>query len=277
MQARVLEKARVESIMAMNRASVALTFIVLAGFVLAGCSTKKKAVTPLPHLQPCIPVHQEMEPSALRPPPRQMALEKADKAIAELKEILRDKEDELAMLEEHYKALEIELAGTVEEVLLSKASMRGVQSRALATLRIAEVRVLIETITPSNEHTDVSNRLRRANEFLLRADQALEDENYGGSAFLAQRAGELARQAKLLSEFHLNLPNLAEQTIPIVPPRRLEARVNCNLREGPSIDAPRVGGLLVGQKVAAVARVGNWYQVETKSGQKAWLHRSVVR
>jgi hypothetical protein len=204
-------------------------------------------------------------------------LEETRNQLEALKADLEAQAAELIALEERYKALEIELAGTVEEVLRAKASTRGFQNRAFATLRIAEVRVQMETFSQTADDADVTERLRRANEFLARADEALEERNFSGAAFLAERAGELVHQANLIKEYRLNVSNQKENAVPIVPPRRLEARVKCNLRAGPSLNADRVGGLIEGQQVDAVARSGDWYQVETESGRTVWLHKSVVR
>jgi uncharacterized protein YgiM (DUF1202 family) len=173
-------------------------------------------------------------------------------------------------------ALQREHAATLEEVLRSKASLRGVQSRAFATSRIAEVRVQLQSVSESQD-PEIMDRLGRAHELLDRADEALSESNYGGAAYLAERAGELTRQAKLVGEFRTTEPELSGKLIPIVPPRLLEATVNANLRSGPGTDTPRVGLLAKGGRLTAVARLGSWFQVETASGEKAWIHRSVVR
>lgn len=257
-----------------------LTMLTVFILLFSSCSRRAKLIT-LPSPTPPTPCKEAPEDDvAFDKEATQLRLEELEAARTELdalKANLDEQAAELVALEELYKALEIELAGTVEEVLRAKASMRGFQSRAFATLRIAEVRVQIETFSQPRDDADVTDRLRRANELIARADQALEEENFGGAAFLAERAGELVHQADLIAEYLLNVSNLLEKAVPIVPPRRLEARVNCNLREGPSLDARRVGGLLEGQQVEAVARLGDWYQAEMESGRMVWLHRSVVR
>jgi hypothetical protein len=203
-------------------------------------------------------------------------LAEAKEEIRALKEQLEEKQAELASLEERYLALELEHASTLEEVLRSKSSLRGVQSRALATSRIAEVRVQIQSVSKSRD-PEVRDRLRRASVLLDRADEALTDGNYSGAAYLAERAGELTRQARLVSEFRAASPNRTAELIPIVPRRELEASVKANLREGPGTDTVRIGQLEKGQKVTAFARRGDWFQVETTDGTKAWIHRSVVK
>jgi hypothetical protein len=206
----------------------------------------------------------------------QAALEEARKQVETLQKRLTDLEAELASLEERHLALEGEHAATLEEVLRSKASLRGVQSRAFATSRIAEVRVQLQSVSASQD-PEITDRLRRAHELLDRADEALSESNYGGAAYLAERAGEWTRQAKLVGEFRSSAPDLSKELIPIVPPRRLEATVTANLRQGPGTDTPRIGLLAEGQNVTAIARLGSWFQVVTASGEKGWVHRSLVR
>lgn len=49
-----------------------------------------------------------------------------------------------------------------------------------------------------------------------------------------------------------------------------------NLRSGPGTSYERVGKLKQGQTVRLLGRNGEWYQVQTKSGQSGWLHSELV-
>lgn len=256
------------------------TVLLVATLTLAGCGDKKHAVTAEPR-KPDAPASTASHPEALPPG----SLDRSDLARALAVERRRTKEirDELqkseaarASLEERFKALEIELAQTLEEVLRSKANLRSMQSRALATSLIAEVRVSSQAVQKKDDF-EVQDRLQRANHFLVRADQALEEGNFGGAAYLAERASELVRQANSVSQFRIAAPNQPPDVIPIVPPRSLEAVVKANLREEPGTTAGRVGTLEKGQRVLALARLGTWFQIETEAGVKAWVHQSVVR
>lgn len=265
--------------MTLNTMKLSLTIFTLCLLILSGCSRRAKVIT-LPQPAPPTPCRSESEQqeSAVPASPRQdEELAETRKALVELKARHDELTAAIVALEERNEALEIELASTVEEVLRAKASTRGFHTRAFATLRIAEVRVQIESLSQTESDTDFTDRLRRAGELLTRADQALVEENFSGAVFLAERAGELTHQAGLIREYRVNVSNLLEKAVPIVPPRILEARVNCNLREGPSMEARIVGGLLEGQQVEAMARLGDWYQVETESGRMVWLHQRVVR
>ncbi|MBV9790929.1 MAG: SH3 domain-containing protein [Chloroflexi bacterium] len=49
-----------------------------------------------------------------------------------------------------------------------------------------------------------------------------------------------------------------------------------NLRSGPAISYQRLGKLVQGQTVRLLGRNGEWYQVETNSGQTGWIHGELV-
>ena len=190
-----------------------------------------------------------------------------------LKKSLSERAEELIELDEANASLELELASALEELLRSQSSLRNVQSRAVAVSRIAEVRVELETMRP-NRDIALRSRFERADEFLMRADQALTDDNVGGAAYLADRAGELLRQARTVAEIRKKEPH---EFIPIVPPRAMEVQAEANLRSEPSPESRRVGGVRTGTKVEAVARQEDWYQIVTAAGTKAWIHRTLVR
>jgi len=255
-----------------------VSIVALAALTLSSCAPKKHAVAATPPESATPPIPPENAPPARSGDERELAptLEHERKKNQALREELKEKEAALASLEERFKALEIELQQTVEEVLRSKANLRSLQSRALATSLIAEVRVQAQGVTRKDDPA-VQERLQRANHFLTRSDQALEEGNLGGAAYLAERASELVRQANTVSKFRAGAPNQPPDVIPIVPPRSLEAVVKANLRGEPATHAGRLGTLEKGQRVMALARWGSWFQVETDGGLKAWIHQSVVK
>jgi hypothetical protein len=190
-----------------------------------------------------------------------------------LKKSLSERAEELIELDEANASLELELASALEELLRSQSSLRNVQSRAFAVSRIAEVRVELKAVRRNNDPV-LRSRIERADEFLARADQTLAEDNVGGAAYLADRAGELLRQARIVAEIR---KKESREILPIVPPRAMEVQTGANLRSEPSSESRRVGGVKKGTKVEAVARQEDWYQIVTAAGAKAWIHRSLVR
>ena len=179
-------------------------------------------------------------------------------------------------MEERYAVLEAELTNAVDEVIRSEGSVRGLQSRALATSRISEVKVQLQSV-PYPDDAEVAARLQRAQEFLDRADSALDKGTFGAASYLAERAGELVRQARIVGEIRATRVATTQEVIPVVPPRELVLTTNANLRSGPGLDQTRIGGMKQGEQVTAVARAGEWYKVETGSGSVAWIHGRLLQ
>ena len=173
--------------------------LAISGLLAISCGLKKVAT---PSAQPAgskpasataneteaSPPAESAEPAEVDPIKSvELKLAAAKTENRKLRRQLEDEEAARASLEERYVALEIELASSVEEVLRSKASLRSVHNRALAISRIAEVRVQLQSAPRAND-PEVAARLKRANEFLSRADKALVEGNFGGSSYLSERA-----------------------------------------------------------------------------------------
>ncbi|MGH9462250.1 MAG: SH3 domain-containing protein, partial [Vicinamibacteria bacterium] len=260
----------------------ALALLTAGSLLTGGCGRDKRVAAPPenPGVKPvaasdeAADVESTIDSHANDELARQLA--ETRKENGELRQRLESEAAARASLEERYAALEIELASSVEEVLRSKASLRSVQNRALAISRIAEVRVQMQAV-PEAGDPEVAVRLERANEFLSRADTALADGNFSGASYLAELAGDLTRQARMVAEIRSSSLDASEELIPIVPPRSLETLVAANLREAPGTDKPRMGSVGPGVQLLAVARWGEWFQVETDTGDRAWIHESVVR
>jgi hypothetical protein len=203
----------------------------------------------------------------------QAAVKAAEAETVRLQAALAERNSELTALEEAKASLELELQSALEELIRSQANALNVQSRAFAVSRIAEVRVELASFRASRDPA-LTDRLDRAEEFLDRADGALEQDNVGGAAYLAERASELVRQVKTVAEIRSTVPS---ELIPIVPPRYIEVSAVGNLRKAPSINSVRVGSVEPGTRLRAVARQGEWYQVETERGDEAWVHRRLIR
>jgi hypothetical protein len=201
------------------------------------------------------------------------SLGKAEAETLRLRDALAERSAELTALEEAKATLELELKSALEELVRSQASVRNVQSRAFAVSRIAEVRVELQSFQKRQDPALV-DRLQRAAEFLDHADRALQEDNLGGAAYLAERASELLRQVKTIAEIRGPEPT---ELIPLVPPRMIEVLAVANLRKGPSSDSERVGSVEPGNELKAIARRGEWYQVEIEGKEPAWVHRRLVR
>jgi hypothetical protein len=200
------------------------------------------------------------------------SLSEARKESSRLREALSERSAEVTALEEAKATLELELKSALEELVRSQASLRNVQSRAFAVSRIAEVRVELQSY--HKRDPALADRLQRAADFLDHADRAIQEDNMGGAAYLAERASELLRQVRTISEIRGPVPT---ELIPLVPPRMLKVLAVANLRKGPSSDSERLGSVEPGTELRAIARRGEWYQVEFEGPDPVWVHRRLVR
>jgi Bacterial SH3 domain len=249
-------------------------------FVVAGCGGK---AAPVSAPAPPLPLPQEStspEPESSSIPPAapetktdSTALKAALEETSRLKEALAERSAEITALEEAKATLELELKSALEELVRSQTSVRNVQSRAFAVSRIAEGRVELQSLRRRKDPA-VADRLDRAAGFLDHADLVLETDNVGGAAYLAERASELLRQVRTISEIR---SDSEAELIPIVPPRMLQVISAANLRKSPSADSEKVGGVEPATELRAIARRGDWFQVELEGKDPVWVHRRLVR
>jgi Bacterial SH3 domain len=265
----------------LDRGRGSLSLALALGLVLSGiaCAGKKLDAPPIDAKDEAAPPASPTtsEAAALSTSDEigrlEAALKNAEEDEARMRDALAERDSELTALEEAKASLDLELQSALEELMRSQASVRNVQSRAFAVSRIAEVRVEVKTFRSAKDPA-LTDRLDRAEDFLDRADRALQADNVGGSAYLAERASELLRQVRTVAEIRANEP---KELIPIVPPRQIVVAAAANLRKGPSSDSERVRAVEPGTTLKAVARQGEWYQVEVEGGEPAWIRRRLIR
>ena len=257
-----------------------LTILGVTTSSVIGCTTTKR-VPPRPEPPPPAPVVVEAAcDEGLEKRIAELEAELAEGRLEvsnlqarqiELEREIDNKEEKLVSVEERYAVLETELTSAVDQVIRSEGGVRGLQSRALAASRISEVRVQIVAV-PHDDDVEVVARLDQARDYLNRADSALDEGTYGAASYLAERAGELVRQARIVGEIRASRAANSHRIIPVIPPRELLLTTNANLRAGPGLDQARVGGMKAGATVVAVARAGPWYKIQTESGDLVWVH-----
>lgn len=257
----------------------ALSGLWVLASMLAGCASRKPA--PEPPAPPPAVAREQGDDDRAEELGRELERCRADAEaaraeLAQARDELRGARQQTAQAEARYQALRRETDRVLDDVLASKASLRGVNNRALAISRIAEVRVQMQSAR-AKRSLEVAGRLRDADALLTRADRTLEEGNYGGAAYLADRAAEVISQAQADAEAASRQTSQSADPIPIVPPRTVEVAVVANLRSGPDITKRQVGQAKPGTKLRAVARLGDWLQVETDDGGTAWIHRSTLR
>lgn len=177
---------------------------------------------------------------------------------------LKKSEDEQRRLEERVSVLLRDLELTETEVIRTKARLQGLETKADATSVIAETRVLIRR---HQEHRGRTPANVRSLELLERAEQMIEDGNFGAATFLSLKAQELIKDGRRGGE---------EADKSAAPKRTYAVTASvANLRKEPSRAAPIVGSVKKGELLEATSQRGDW--LEVKAGAKSgWIHRTLV-
>ena len=110
---------------------------------------------------------------------------------ADLAGRLRRAEVERHRLEERVTLLQRELELTETEVVRSKAQVPGVESKAEASSAIAEARILMGRVDARDRAT-----LSRCQELLRKAEQQINENNFGAAVFFARKVQEMVAQAR---------------------------------------------------------------------------------
>jgi hypothetical protein len=183
-----------------------------------------------------------------------------------LQERLARAEDERLRLEERVSLLLKELELTETEVIRTKAKLKG-QTKAEASSAIAETRILLRRLTDQGVR---SPHLARCEQLLQRAETLIDEENYGGAAFLAITAQDLLEQTRRLAVDRAALDTPAPRA------RYVVGAEIANIRRGPSTTEPVIGQATRGTTLPATVVRGDWVRVSTGT-VTGWIYRPLLR
>jgi hypothetical protein len=113
---------------------------------------------------------------------------RADDADASVR--LRRSEDERRRLEDRVALLQRDLELTEMEVIRTKARLQGIETKAEASSAIAEARILISRLGARDRAT-----ASRCQELLEKAEQQIQESNFGAAVFFARKAQDIATKA----------------------------------------------------------------------------------
>lgn len=185
--------------------------------------------------------------------------------IEKLRARLRKAAEDQKKLEEMLTVLQQDLETTENELIRTKAKLKGIETKAEASSAIAEAQTLLlrsgdEKVRPTN--------VARAREKLGIAEAQLRAGNYGAAVFFALQAQDL-----------LEKPGRAWATSPPESPPAGAVVVtasSANVRSEPRRDAPVIATLPRGTSVVPLAEEGEWTRVEFK-GRTGWIAKSLIR
>lgn len=185
--------------------------------------------------------------------------------IEKLRARLRKAAEDQKKLEEMLAVLQQDLETTENELIRTKAKLKGIETKAEASSAIAEAQTLVlrsgdENVRPTS--------VARAREKLGLAEAQLRAGNYGAAVFFALQAQDLLEKS-----------GRARATSPSESPSAGAVVVtasSANVRSEPRRDAPVIARLPRGTSVVPLAEEGEWTRVEVK-GRTGWIAKSLIR
>jgi SH3 domain-containing protein/uncharacterized protein DUF4398 len=181
---------------------------------------------------------------------------------------LKRSEEDQRRLEERITLLQRDLELTETEIIRTKARLKGIETRAEASSAIAEARILAGRLDPKARAATLS----LCNENIAKAEQQLDQVNYGAAVFFATKAQDIAKKAREASD---PARHAAEEERPSPQPSyKVKAR-SANIRKGPEVAEEVVAEAPEGTVLDASAVKGDWVRV-TYNGVTGWVSRSVL-
>lgn len=185
--------------------------------------------------------------------------------IEKLRARLRKAAEDQKKLEEMLAVLQQDLETTENELIRTKAKLKGIETKAEASSAIAEAQTLVlrsgdENVRPTS--------VARAREKLGLAEAQLRAGNYGAAVFFALQAQDLLEKS-----------GRARATSPSESPSAgavVVSASSANVRSEPRRDAPVIARLPRGTSVVPLAEEGEWTRVEVK-GRTGWIAKSLIR
>src|SRR5450756_1016358 len=178
---------------------------------------------------------------------------------------LRKAAEDQRTLEETLAVLQQDLETTENELIRTKAKLKGIETKAEASSAIAEAQTLVfrsgdDKVRPTN--------VARAREKLGLAEAQLRAGNYGAAVFFALQAQDLLEK---LGRARATSPSESPPASAIVV-----TASSANVRSEPRRDAPVIARLPRGTSVVPLAEEGEWTRVEVK-GRTGWIAKSLLR
>jgi hypothetical protein len=183
---------------------------------------------------------------------------------------LRKSEEEQRRLEERIALQQRELEVTETELIRTKARLKGIETRAEASSAIAEARILLRRLDPKTRAPILS----RCEDSLNKAEQQLQQENYGAAIFFAQKAQDLAVKAQ---DDPPRRPASAgnDTERPADKPQYKVKVKRANIRKGPGTTDAVVGQATEGTVLEATVIRGEWVRVR-HAAVTGWVYLKLL-
>ena len=234
---------------------------VLGVALLVGCSGNAAQTDPSP--QPVAATGDEQTRSA-----RQAEqIRDLQERVAELQLGLLDKEAQVAELQAN-------LDEAILEVVRAKARLQSVESRAEAASTMAEAEIALRAVR--NAAGDGGGpELMQAEQLLEMSTREFENQNYGGSLYLASQAMSLVSVGQ--GRFRAGDASRRAGEVSFAVPLQLEVVRNSNVRNGPGARFKVLFTVPPLTPLVGLAYEGQWVRIRDDQGRGGWIFHSLVR
>jgi uncharacterized protein YgiM (DUF1202 family) len=178
--------------------------------------------------------------------------------MLDLRAQLDNAQAEMKRLGEYVTQLQRDKDTLNRGILRANVRLKGSASAEEATSAIAEARLLLTEIPPTEAST-----LALCTESIAKAEGHFRAQNYGAALFFALQAQEEASDAGAIS--------------PSAPPLKSTYTVKspANLRRGPGLAGGILTVLTQGTAVRVLGAQGDWIRVRARD-LTGWVHRSLL-
>ncbi len=188
---------------------------------------------------------------------------------AELQLKLLERNAELVRLDD-------ERSEAIQEVVRTKSKLRGMESKAEAASTMAEVEIAFKQVktAAAKSEQDPGPWIQEAERLLAMSAAEFENNNYGGTIYLAGQAKSLIGTRR--DQMGTHSLSLRPDEIPFTFPIALKSLRNSNVRDGPGLD---FGVLLTVPRetpMLGLAYKDQWVRVRIEDGRDGWMHYTLV-
>ena len=170
--------------------------------------------------------------------------------------------------------LQAELDEAMREVVRSMARLQTLASRAEAASGMAEAEIELEQLKAVAGQRQTPE-IERAQQFLDESTVEFNNQNYGGSLYLANEAKRLAGEGRgrLISG---DSGSMQPGEVLFALPLPLRAVRRANVREGPGIGFDILFTLEPGANVVGQAYADQWVRIVTEDERSGWIFHNLV-
>lgn len=168
--------------------------------------------------------------------------------------------------------LQQQLDGAIQEVVRVMARLQTLASRAEAASAIAEAEIALEGLRATSASAPEVSQVEH---WLSLSTEQFNEENYGGSLYLATQARGIARDGQgRLAGGQTGEQQPGETLFSL--PLQLETLRRSNVRTGPGLGHPIAFTLEPATALVGYAYTDQWVRVQDPEGRTGWIYHTLV-